>query len=196
MMSGERKVGFIVLLGEDFNCGEVRCEAGSLQFARLFGGIALGDEDKAVTRGEIFQSFLDAGKKLDLVLGDAVSEAENTLMLLVGDPAAGQVFEAVDQRSAEAAQTVPVSRNGGVFAVIEVLANLGGGMDPVVQVGDEVSNCPLEVDIVFPKGIVCVDQQRVTGISAGWPGEVHHKIIIGGSRETDPVPFRNSGVLS
>lgn len=97
MMSGKRKVGFVVLLGKDFNCGEMGRKAGSLQFARLFGGIALGDEDKAVASGEIFQCFSDAGKKLDLVLCDAVSEAENALMLLVGGPAAGEVFEAVDQ---------------------------------------------------------------------------------------------------
>lgn len=89
-----------------------------------------------------------------------------------------------------------MSRNGGVFAVIEVLANLGWGMDTVIEVGDEVSNRPLEVDIVFPEGIVCVDQQRVAGISAGWTGKVHHKMIIGGSRESDLVPFGNSSVLS
>lgn len=59
-----------------------------------------------------------------------------------------------------------MSGDGGVFAVVEMFPDLGRGMDMVIEVGDEVCNRPLEVDIVLPEGIVCVYQQRVTGISA------------------------------
>lgn len=74
-----------------------------------------------------------------------------------------------------------MSGDGGVFAVIEVFADLGGSVDPVIEVGDERCDRPLEVDIVFPQGIVCIDQQRIAWISAREVGEMHHEIIIGGA---------------
>jgi hypothetical protein len=45
-------VGFVMLFGEDFNCGEVRGQAGAVKLAGLLLGIAFGNEDEAVTRGE------------------------------------------------------------------------------------------------------------------------------------------------
>ena len=47
--------------------------------------------------------------------------------------------------------------------------NLLGGMDPVVEVGDEGGDGPFEVDVVLPKGIVGVDQQGLIGKVAKRP---------------------------
>ncbi len=34
----------------------------------------------------------------------------------------------------------------------------------MIQIGDKRGDRPLKVDIVFPKGIVCVEQQRLAGV--------------------------------
>jgi len=47
-----------------------------------------------------------------------------------------------------------------------VAANLLGGVDAVVEVGDEAGDGTLEVDVVFPEGIVSVDEQGLSTAGA------------------------------
>jgi hypothetical protein len=48
-----------------------------------------------------------------------------------------------------------------VLDAVEVAANLFGGVNTVVEVGDETGNGPLEVNVVLPEGIVGIDEQRL-----------------------------------
>lgn len=59
--------------------------------------------------------------------------------------------------------------DGGVLDAIEVAANLFGSVDAVIKVGDEASDGALEVDVVFPEGVVGVDEQGLVGRLAQWP---------------------------
>jgi hypothetical protein len=45
---------------------------------------------------------------------------------------------------------------------VEGLAHLGGGVLVMVEVADEAGDGALEVDIVFPEGIVGVNEQGLT----------------------------------
>ena len=42
---------------------------------------------------------------------------------------------------------------------VEMATYLFGGVDPVVEIGDETGDGPLEVDVVLPEGVVSVDKQ-------------------------------------
>ena len=49
--------------------------------------------------------------------------------------------------------------DGGMLDTVEVFADLLGGVDAVIEVGDEAGDGALEVDVVLPEGVVGVDQQ-------------------------------------
>jgi hypothetical protein len=69
-----------------------------------------------------------------------------------------------------------------------VAADLFGGVDAVIEVGDEAGDGALEVDVVFPQGVVGVDEQGLIGrateglvweLIGGLTGDGHRLIIRG-----------------
>ena len=158
MIGGEGAVGGLALFGDDLYGGEVGGEAGAHELVGLLLWIALGDENEAVAFGEFCKGVFDGGEGLDLLLGDGLGEAGDAAVLLGGKRRIGELLEAVDEGAAEALQTVAVGRDGGVLAVVQVLADFLGSVDAVVEVGDERSDGPLEVDVVLPEGVVCVEE--------------------------------------
>ena len=51
---------------------------------------------------------------------------------------------------------------------LRVLADLGGRVLVVIEIADECGDGALEVDVVFPEGVVGVDEEGLAG------GEVGH----------------------
>ena len=83
---------------------------------------------------------------------------------------------------AKAVESVAVGVDGGVLDAVEMAADLFGGVDAVVEVGDEAGDGPLEVDVVLPERVVGVDEQGLVGRvaeglarSLDWGG---HRLII------------------
>ena len=52
-----------------------------------------------------------------------------------------------------------MSQDGFALDSIKRLANLGRRVFMVIEEADECSNGALEVDVVFPERIVCIDEQ-------------------------------------
>ena len=63
-------------------------------------------------------------------------------------------------------QAVAVGEDGCVLDPVEVAADLFGGVDAVIEVGDEAGDGALEVDVVFPERVVGVDEQGLLGRAA------------------------------
>ena len=189
VVGGEGSVGAFFFLGEDFDCAEVRGEAGAAELVALLGVVALGDEDAAMAFGEGGDGGRDAGEKFDLAVGDGLREADDAVVLLVGEGSVGELLEAVDEGATEALEAVAVAGDGGALDVVEALADLLGGVDAVIEVGDEAGNRTLEVDVVLPERVVGIDQQglisrtseRLLRVWGGliWDG---HTLIIGSFR--------------
>jgi hypothetical protein len=105
----------------------------------------------------------------------------------------GEFLEAGNERAAEAAEAVSVGVNGRVLDAVEVLTHLFGGVNPVVQVRDKGRNGSLEVDVVLPEGIVCVDEEGLgrcvaDGLILGGHGLIIRlEICKGGLVEDDTV---------
>ena len=121
--------------------------------------------------GEVGKGGCDAREELDLLVGDGLGEAGDALVLGGGDGGVGELLEAGDERLAEAVEAVAVGADGGVLDVVEMATYLFGGVDAVVEVGDEAGDGALEVDVVFPERVVGVDEQGLIGRVAegrGW----------------------------
>lgn len=84
------------------------------------------------------------------MMRDYVGKPVDTPVLFVGDGGAGELFEAINKRTAEASKTIAMCGNCCVLAVIEVFANLRCGMRLVIEVGDEGGDGALKIDVVFP----------------------------------------------
>lgn len=56
-----------------------------------------------------------------------------------------------------------MGEDSGVLNLVEVAADLFGGVDAVVEVGDKAGNGPLKVDVVLPESIVGVNEQSLVG---------------------------------
>ena len=163
----EATVGFAVFFGQDLDGGEMGGEAGASELASLLFEDPLGDEDQAVTCGQVGESLGDVWEELDLLIGDGLGEAFDAAVLFRGQGNVGELLEAGDEGSAEAVQTIAVGDDGGVLDMVEMVADFFGGVDAVIEVGDEAGNGALEVDIVLPKRVVGVDQEGLIGRSAG-----------------------------
>ena len=69
--------------------------------------------------------------------------------------------------------------DGGALAEVEVFADLFGGVDAVVEVGDEGGDGALEVDVVLPQGVVGVEEQGLAGGAPRYGGGRSLLLIIG-----------------
>ncbi len=79
----------MVLLGQDLDGGEVGAKTGAAELVGLLVGVALGDEDEAVTGGEVGEGFGDVGEELDLLLGDGLGEADDAVVFFGCDGCVG-----------------------------------------------------------------------------------------------------------
>jgi hypothetical protein len=178
VMERERDVGFGVLFREDFDGAEVRGEAGAVELVLLLLGVALGDQDDSVTGGEVGQRTCNVGQELDLLVGDGLGEAGDAFALFGGERFIGELFEAGDERLAEAVETVSVCGDGGVLDAVEVAADLFIAVNAVIEVGDERGDSSLEVDVVLPERIVGVYEERLSCGVTGSFEIVTHPVII------------------
>ncbi len=150
VMTGNGAVGVTMFFSKNFDSGEVGSKAGALKLIDLLGGISFSNKDEAMPGGKVGEGGFDGREKLDLMLGNRLREAENALMLVWCDGGIGELLEAVDKRAPKAVEPVAVCRDGGMFAVIEVFANLLGRVDTMIEVGDKRRDGTLEVDVVLP----------------------------------------------
>ena len=170
MARGKGVVGVHVLFGEDFDFGEEVREAGADELVVLFVVIALGDHDEAVAPGEVGEGEGDGGEELDLLVGDGLGEADDALVALGCDGSGGELFKAGDKGVTEARETVATLGDGGALDCVEVFADLFGGVDAVIEVGDKGGDGTLEVDVVFPERVVGIDEEGLTESPAGRMG--------------------------
>lgn len=175
VMRGETAVSHIMFFGQNLDGAEVASQTGTAKLVSLFAVISLGDEDETVTRAEFGQSFEDVGKKLDLLVGDRLGEADDAVVFFRRNGAIGKLLETGNERLTEAGQSIATSRDGGPFHGVEPLANLLGVVDTMIEIGDERSDGPLKVDVVLPERVVCVDEQRLIRGVAGRMSFADHR---------------------
>ena len=101
-------VGVMVLFGQDLDGGEMGGEPGAFQLVSLLFEDSLGDEDQAVTGGEVGESLGHVGKEFDLLIGDGLGEAFDAAVLFRSKRDIGELLEAGNERAAETVQPIAV----------------------------------------------------------------------------------------
>src|SRR5487761_766772 len=105
-------IGCMMFFGKDLDGAEVRGEAGAAELVGLLGVVSLGDENEAMTGGEVGQGFIYVGQEFDLLIGDGLGEADDALVLFRRDGTISELLEAGDERAAKAVESVAVGRDG------------------------------------------------------------------------------------
>ena len=144
-----------------------------------------------MTCRKLSKCFGYAGQKFDLLVGDGLGEAFDLAMLLGCQGLFGELFEAADEGLVEAFEAVAVGSYGGVLDVVEVFADLLRGELAMVEEGDEAGDGAFEVDVVFPQGIVGVDEQGLAGGNRSqWARKGSHEASIGWFRQDAGITFK------
>jgi hypothetical protein len=156
-------IGFRILLLGNFDCLKVLAESGSSQFVRLFSLIPLGHQDQAVPRGKLGQRLGNAGQKLDVLIRDGLREAQDSRVLFGSYRFSRQTLEAHDEGLPETGEPVSIGQGGFTLHLIQFFANLFTRVFVMIQVGDEGCNGALKIDIIFPEGVVGIDEKRLPG---------------------------------
>ena len=160
-------IGCRVFFSDDFDGGEVRSETGAGELVGLLGLIAFGHEDEAVARGKVGQRFGDAGEQLDLLFGDGTGEAAHALDVVFRDRPGAETLIGGDKRAREAGEAVAVGEDGFALLGVQGIADFGGRVLVVVEIADEGGDGAFKIDVVFPEGIVGVDEQGLAGRELG-----------------------------
>ncbi len=137
VMRGEAAVSRAMLFRQHLDGAEVRSEAGAVKLVGLLGVVALGDEDETVARGKLGKGLGYVGKKLDLLIGDGLSEADDAGVFIWRNRAIGKLLEAGDERLTKAGYSIATRGDGGSLDAVEPLADLFGAIDSMVEIRDE-----------------------------------------------------------
>ena len=96
--------------------------------------------------------------------GNGMRESVDGLVQGRGERFDCQPLEGLDQRMCEAMQPVAVAHDGFAFHLIQHFPNLLGAVLVVIQERDKAGNGALEVNVIFPKRIVGVDEKTLSAI--------------------------------
>src|SRR5258706_13583876 len=149
-----------IFFRHDFNRVEVNLQARAFHLGRLFRRLALREKNQAMSLGEISQRF-------DYAIQDAGRRAlklTNTKMNSFDGRAFGamprEFHVRVFQRTAEAAHAVTVLANIAALGFVQDVARVIPRIAEGLQQRQEFFNGLLEEDIIFPKRVVGIDQDR------------------------------------
>jgi hypothetical protein len=145
----------------DFDEFEEALKAGALYFGGLFGGLAFGKENQAVTLGQIGQRFRDTIEnfwRCAFEFDDALMDQRKRFPLrhLVRKLQV-RLFEG----AAKAAHAIAVLANILALGLVQNVPNIGAGVAGGLYYANKIFDQLLEENIVFPERVVGVDQQCV-----------------------------------
>jgi hypothetical protein len=86
--------------------------------------------------------------------------------LFISERLIRELLKTGDEGAVKAVEAIAVREDRVMLNTIKTTADLLGSVDAVVEVGDEAGDCPLEVDVVLPEGIVGIDQEGLVGRAA------------------------------
>ena len=115
---------------------------------------------------KLLQRCIDVWEKLDLARRNRIGKRKNLRMTLWRDWRLAELLEAIDERSAKTLQSIAVRGNRRSFTSVQMLPNLLHRMDLMVEEGDERHDRSFEINVVFPEGVVRVNQQRLVIVGA------------------------------
>ena len=130
----------------------------------LFRHRALGHQNQVVAFRQILQGFRHARQEFNRMPGNGMRESIDGFVQRRGERFDRQALEGLDQRMRETVQPVAMADDGLALHLVQHFTHLLVRVLLVVQKRDELGDGALEVDVIFPKRIVGIDQQRLRAI--------------------------------
>ena len=146
---------------DDFDGLEESLQAGALDFGGLLGGFAFGEKNEAMAFGKVGERFGDAVenfRRRALEVDDAIVNLGQRFAL---GEMLGELHVGFFERTAEAPDAVTVLADIFAFGFVEDVANVSASETTGFDESDEVFDEVLEENIVFPEGVVGVDEESV-----------------------------------
>ena len=98
------------------------------------------------------------------MLGDGMRESADGFVQRGGERFDCQALESLHQRVTETVQTVTVAHDAVALDIVQNVAHPLGRVLVMIQKRNKIRDGPLEVNVIFPERIVCVDEQRLSVI--------------------------------
>ncbi len=127
-------------------------------------GCAFGHQDKMVPGGQVLQCLGHSGAHFNRMLGDDVRESDDGFVQRRRERFYGQAFKSLCQSVGEAVQSVTVADDALPLYFIQDFANFGGRIFVMIQERDEIGDGAFEIDVVFPKRVIGIDEQGLAAI--------------------------------
>src|ERR1700733_342777 len=162
VFADEEIVGLGILFADDFDELEKSLEAGALDLGSLLCGLAFGEENEAVALGEIGERFgnaIENFRRRAFEFDDAIVNLRERFALRL---VFGELHVGLFERAAEAADAVAVLANVFALGFVEDVADVGARVAAGLDEGDEIFDQFFEEDVVFPEGVVGVDEKGVS----------------------------------
>src|SRR5438105_11307656 len=112
-----------------------------------------------MSREKILKRFRNARQYLHRMRGDHMSKAVDSIVQGGSDWVDCEPFKSFDQGMSKAVQPIAVSDDAFTFHLVENFAYLNSRILVMVQEGNELSNGPLEVNVIFPESVIGVDER-------------------------------------
>jgi hypothetical protein len=100
-------------------------------------------------------------ENLDWVFGDGVGEAADCFVQRGRERLDCQPLESLDQCVAKTVQPVAVTDNALALNVVQNLSHLVRRVLLMIQKRNEIRNRAFEINVVFPKSVIGIDEQRL-----------------------------------
>src|SRR3954465_15261817 len=97
------------------------------------------------------------------MIRDRVCEAVDLRMQFGRDRLRTQAFERIHQRMGKTVKAVSVLHDAFALYVVKHFTHLLRRERVVIEKRNEASDGTLEINIVFPEGIVCIDEESLAG---------------------------------
>src|ERR1700728_613477 len=173
-----------IFFQHDFDGIEITPPAGTLHFGSLLGGLALGDHNQAMMLGQVSESFWRAFEYVRRCGFQFRCHSLDLFNKLALRRVTGKFQVSLFQRASEAAHAVTVLADIAALGLVQDVADIFARITKMFELGNEVVDGLLKENIVFPEGVVRVDQYCVPGHArfSRSPKRKKKSILTGGQR--------------
>ena len=147
-----------MFFGDDFGLPEILFQTGSLDLSRLLHDRTLCHQDEPMPGGKILQRFRNFRQKFYRMICDCVCKTVDLSVQLRRDRPYAEPLKRIHQCVRKAVQSVSMLHNALSLHIVEHFADLLAGKFVMIEKRNKADDGSLEVDVIFPKRIVRVDE--------------------------------------
>src|SRR6201993_1483142 len=160
MFIDEQDIGSGIFFSDNFNGFEKALQSRAFHLGSLFGRLALGKENQAMAGGKVGERLGNAIEDLRRSAFQVHNTIVNFRQYLAPRHLVSQLHVGFFKRPAEASHAVAVLADVFALGFVQDMQDCGPAITAGLDETDEILDQVLEENIVFPEGVVGVNQKR------------------------------------